>query len=231
MLKYFTHVIFQCQVRKYNYMNVIDISQKNPIVRHYMAEIRDVDKQQYMCQFRRNIYKLGILLAVESSKELDYQHKTIKTPFSKANVDRLIDYPIIYSIIRAGIKLQEGVSVIYEDSLCGFSTCKKDCHGMRRAELYTLCETTNKIVFVCDPIAATGNSIIETVRAIEANGMPSKIIILNIITTPLAINNIQNAIKESTSIYTCAIDDFTKGIRGTMPGLGDVGDLLYGKNK
>lgn len=128
-------------------MNVIDISQKNPIVRHYMAEIRDVDKQQYMCQFRRNIYKLGILLAVESSKELDYQHKTIKTPFSKANVDRLIDNPIIYSIIRAGIKLQEGVSVIYEDSLCGFSTCKKDCHGMRRAELYTLCETTNKIVF------------------------------------------------------------------------------------
>ena len=210
-------------------MNVIDISIENPIVNHYLAQIRDESKQKDMALFRRIVYKLGIMLALVSSKELDYHSKSINTPFCETNIDYLNDSPIIYSIIRAGIKLQEGISSIFEDSYCGFCSCIKDNQGIRHAELFTSCDTLNKIVYICDPISASGSSIIEAMKAIENNGKPSKIIILNIITTPLAINNIKSAIQIDTSIYTCAIDDFTKGIRGTFPGIGDVGDLLYGQ--
>lgn len=211
-------------------MNVIDISIKNPIVSHYLAQIRDESTQKDMALFRRIVYKLGIMLALASSKELDYHTKSIKTPFCETTIDCLSDSPIIYSIIRAGVKLQEGVASIFEDSYCGFCSCKKDTQGIRHAELFTSCETLNKKVYICDPISASGSSIIEAIKAIENNGKPSKIIILNIIITPLAIKNLKSAIQTETSIFTCAIDNFTKGIRGTFPGIGDVGDLLYGQS-
>lgn len=211
-------------------MNITNISQGIPIVQHYLAQLRDVEKQQDVELFRRIVYKLGIILAVESSKVLDYQSKIINTPFSETSIDCLTDHPIIYSIVRAGLKLQEGVASIFEGSLCGFCSCRKDSRGIRHAELFTSCDTTNKTVYICEPITTSGSSIIEAVKAIEKNGMPSKLIILNIITTPLAISNIQEAINEDTYIFTCAIDEFTKGVKGTKPGLGDAGDLLYGKS-
>lgn len=222
-------MIFPCPILKFKSMRVIKISTNNPIIGHYLAQLRDVERQQNIALFRRIVYKLGTFLAYESSKELDYQSKPIKTPFSDTHIDCLMDNPIMYAIIRAGIKLQEGVNAVFEDSLCGFCSCKKDNQGIRHAELYTTCDTANRIVYICDPIAASGSSIIETIRAIDVNGKPSKIIILNIITTPLAIENIQKALDDNIVVYTCAIDHFTKGIRGTLPGLGDVGDLLYGK--
>ena len=70
--------------------------------------------------------------------------------------------------------------------------------------------------------------MVKTINAIKSNGIPSRFFILNIISTNLSIDNLSKELPDDMVLITCAIDDYTKGVRGTLPGLGDVGDLLYG---
>ena len=77
----------------------------------------------------------------------------------------------------------------------------------------------------------SASSVLCCLKALLADQQPEKIIIFNIIVTDQDINNLESFEKETAikiSLYSCAKDEFMPGIRGTKPGLGDVGDLLYG---
>lgn len=210
-------------------MKTIDISKNHLLIEHLLSEVRDAEKQKSMPQFRSAIERLGEILAIHASDYLAYKDSVVKTPFGEAALRVLSDQPVLYAIIRAGIGLQAGVSRIFPDAPCGFCTCSKKGDGKKVSELFLPFETSRKVIIISDPLMTTGASISSAINAIRKNGDPSLIIILNIISTPLALSTLEQVVDLDIIVLTCAIDAFTKGIKGTLPGLGDAGDLLYGK--
>lgn len=209
-------------------MKVVSISDSNPIVSHFMTQLRNVETQNNRKFFGENVRNLGRILSIEACKFLDYEPVHINTPFGETETKELKHYPVLFAIVRAGIKLQEGVSDILTSSQLGFCTCPKNKDGGRDVQLFAPCNTTNKDVIISDPIMTTGSSMIHTINAINKNGQPKTIIILNLISTKLAINTLSENGCDNCLLITCSIDNFTKGIRGTIPGMGDAGDLIYG---
>lgn len=209
-------------------MRIVNISERYRIISHYMAQLRDINKQKNRMVFRSIISDLGRLLAVEAANFMRYQLEDINTPFSSTRINVLLEDPILFAIARAGIQLQDGVESIFYNSASGLCTCKKDSNGIRQAILFPPCGTAGKIVIISDPIMTSGSSMVKTINAIKSNGIPSRFFILNIISTNLSIDNLSKELPDDMVLITCAIDDYTKGVRGTLPGLGDVGDLLYG---
>lgn len=208
-------------------MKIINISETTPIVSHYMCQLRNVETQKNRQNFGDNVRNLGRLLSIEASKYIDYEIRHITTPFGETYMNVIEDFPVLFAIIRAGIKLQEGVSDILASSQMGFCTCPKNKDGGRDVHLFAPCDTTGKIVIISDPIMTTASSMIHTINAIKRNGQPKTIIILNLISTELAVKTLSENGLASCILITCSIDGFTKGIRGTLPGLGDAGDLIY----
>ncbi len=210
-------------------MNVINISESNPIISHFMAQLRNIYTQNDRKLFGETIRNLGRILALEACKHLDYSSVHINTPFGATDMQAINSNPVLFAIVRAGIKLQEGVSDILPESQLGFCTCPKNNTGGRDVQLFAPCEATGKTIIISDPIMTTASSMTHTIDAIVKNGKPKKIIILNLISTNLAIKNLSQDKYKNCIIITCSIDEFTKGVRGTIPGLGDAGDLIYGK--
>ena len=207
-------------------MRLIDISHKYPIVEQLMSNLRDITFQKDSLLFKKSIYALGQILGTELSCHLDYKKEDIVTPFGTASCKRLIHQPIIVPILRAGRALQEGVASILVDSTIVDCDCPKSINGHRNAKIDTDKIGLNNPCVICEPIIAGGKSLISTVKALKKHN--SKIYILSCIVTNYALPILQEKLPDNVLLLTCAIDDFTPAIRGTRPGLGDVGDLLYG---
>lgn len=59
-------------------MKVINFAETNSVLNQYMAEIRDVQVQSDRMRFRRNIERIGEIMAYEMSKELTYSESRYK---------------------------------------------------------------------------------------------------------------------------------------------------------
>ena len=64
-------------------MKIVDFSKTNSVVSKYIAEMRDVNIQNDRMRFRKNIERIGQVMAYEISKELNYEKLDVSV-FSRA---------------------------------------------------------------------------------------------------------------------------------------------------
>ena len=212
-----------------NKMEIIKI-ERNTIICEYLNQIRDKYEQLDRHRFKSNIERIGILLAYEASKHLDYRMHEVETQYCTAqNETALDDYPVLYTIVRAGQAMTNGVLSIFDKSDCGYF-CAAHVHTPSKfLSLLKAPLIENKNLIIVDPIIATGESMKAAIESIiDNNGTPKRIIILSIISTPIAIELLKDILPSNAILITCAIDEFNPKVRGTRPGVGDFGDLLYG---
>lgn len=62
-------------------MEIINFGDQNSLVNKFLAELRDVNVQGDMMRFRRNLERVGEIIAYEISKHLHYEVKNIPTPW------------------------------------------------------------------------------------------------------------------------------------------------------
>ena len=65
-------------------MKIVELNRNNSILNQYLAEIRDVNIQGDSLRFRRNIERVGEIMAYEISRDLPYQPLEIQTPLAMA---------------------------------------------------------------------------------------------------------------------------------------------------
>jgi uracil phosphoribosyltransferase len=85
------------------------LSEKNSIINHFIAELRDVEIQKDRMRFRRNIERIGEIAAYEISKTMDFETKDVVTPLGVAPTPLLKQLPVIGTILRAGLPLHQGI--------------------------------------------------------------------------------------------------------------------------
>jgi len=211
--------------------NLFVLNAVDSIANQIFLELRDHQTQLDRVRFRRNLVKLGEIMAYELSKGLNYQPVDVQTVLGSSSISVPKDQPILATIIRAGLPFLEGFLHLFENSDCGFVGAKrvKDGDEISASVGYTaLGSIEGKELIVVDPMLATGNSILTALDLMLQNGSPEMLHLAFAIAAPEGLEQINKYLKIPHKIWVGAIDERLDHNGYIVPGLGDAGDLLFG---
>jgi len=215
-------------------MEVHELSNRNSIANKFISELRDVQVQQDRMRFRRNIERLGEILAYELSQELNYEPKDIKTPLGVSTIAQPESEIVICSILRAGLPLHQGILNYFDDAENSFISAYRH-HAKQDENFEVLVEymaspsLEGKTLILADPMLATGKSFYNVLKAIEPMGKPSKIHLVSVIGSLDGIEFLKSEFPENSKLWIATIDPTLDHNGYIVPGLGDAGDLCYGR--
>ena len=211
---------------------VIDLSKHNSLLNHWVAELRDVNVQNDRMRFRRNIERIGEVAAYELSKTLQFKSVEVTTPLGIAPTQFLTEQPVLATILRAGLPLHQGMLNYFDKADNAFISAYRKHHPDGSFEIsleYLSCPNLNdRILILCDPMLATGASLVETIQAIQKTYTPSQIHIVVTIASQKGIEHVEKELGADTPIWCAAIDPTLNDKSYIVPGLGDAGDLAFG---
>ncbi len=211
---------------------IYNLSEQNSIANQFLLELRDTKIQKDRLRFRKNMERLGEIMAYEISKKLSYQEKTIETPLEKVDTVVLQNQPVLLTILRAGIVYFQGFINYFDQSDCGFiGAYRKEAKEeiTINLEYFAAPSLKDKEVILIDPMLATGHSIIRTIHALLKHGTPSHLHLAVMISSPEGIQYIKENIEIPYTLWTCAIDEKLNHKFYIVPGMGDAGDLSFGE--
>lgn len=211
------------------------LNQQNSLANHFLAEIRDVGHQQDRLRFRKNLERLGEIMAYEVSKAMPYDAKKVTSPFKEIELDLLKEQPILISVLRASLPFFQGFLNFFDKADSGFIGAFRKAHEIDtdnevEIDLKYLAAPSieGKIVIIIDPMLATGKSFIKSLGGLLDHGTPAQIEIVTTIAAPEGLAYIKENLKLPHRCWTCALDEKLNAKSYIIPGLGDAGDLAYG---
>jgi uracil phosphoribosyltransferase len=213
-------------------MDVFVLNGQNSIANHFLAELRDFKIQKDRLRFRNNMVRLGEIMAYEISKKLAYHSYTVQTPLATANTLLLNQWPVLITVLRAGLPYFQGFLNYFGQSDSGFiGAYRKEEQEEITIQLDYIANPSidGKEVILIDPMLATGNSFIRSLAALKKRGQPSHIYIACLVASPEGIKNLSDNLKIPYSLFTVSIDEKLDESSYIVPGLGDAGDLSFGE--
>ncbi len=211
------------------------LGQKNTILNKFIAQIRDCKIQQDSMRFRRNVERVGEIMSYEISKTLNYQAQTVETPLGEAEMSLISDKVVIATVLRAGLPLQQGFLNYFDDAECAFVSAyrknKKDGTFKINVEYVSCGDLEGKILILVDPMLATGQSLRMTYDTLVAHGgEPLHTHIASVIASEQGVEYAQQHLPAGkTTLWLGAVDAELTSKAYIVPGIGDAGDLCYGK--
>ncbi|ULB35243.1 MULTISPECIES: uracil phosphoribosyltransferase [Proteiniphilum] len=217
-------------------MKVYNFSEENSLLNSFVREIRDITIQNDRLRFRRNIERIGEIMAYEISKNLTYKKIKVTTPLDVAEVNVPDEEIVIGTILRAGLPFHYGILNYFDGAENAFVSAyrkyKETGHQSFDIHIEYIASPwiDGKTLILADPMLATGSSMELTYRALLTRGTPSHIHIVTIIASRQAIEYCLNIFpEEKTTIWVAAIDPDLDESSYIVPGIGDAGDLAYGE--
>lgn len=210
------------------------LNSKNTILNRFMAELRDVNIHGDSMRFRRNLERVGEVMAYEISKELDYKQTTVETPLGQAEIMLPENDIVLATVLRAGIPFHQGFLNYFDGAqnafISAFRRYSKDGTFNIKVEYISTCELTGKTLIMIDPMLASGASLVLACRAIiEKAGMPKDIHLVAAIASEEGVEYVRKNLKGMNIKIWCAAVDSDLTVKSyIVPGLGDAGDLAYG---
>jgi uracil phosphoribosyltransferase len=210
---------------------LFNLSTQNTIANQFISELRDRTIQRDRSRFRKNMKKLGQLMAYEISRNLFFKQVIVETPLGKLSLHVLGNYPILLTVMRAGLPYFDGFLDFFDQSDCGFIGAYRQ-EGSEEIVIHldyvAAPNVADQNVILIDPMLATGKSIVRSVNALLKHGRPSHIFIAALVAAPEGIQFINENVDVPHSIWTCAVDESLNHQFYIVPGLGDAGDLSFG---
>ena len=215
-------------------MQVINLSENNSVLNQVLGEIRDVNIQRDPLRFRRNIERIGEVMAMEVSKHLHYEARDVTTPLGTAVVPQITDQIVLGTILRAGLPLHQGFLNIFDHAENAFLSAYRRVHDNGEleivAEYMAAPSIVGKTLILVDPMLATGMSMEVGYLALLRHGKPVHTHLCSIIATPKSVEYMRRELNDSpdVTLWCATIDPILNDKKYIVPGLGDAGDLCYG---
>lgn len=213
---------------------VLELAKQRSIVGHFLAELRDVGVQKDPMRFRRNLERVGEALALEMSRTLEYDEQEVITPLGVARAHLLREQPVLATILRAGLPLHQGVLNYFDRADSAFiSAYRKHRKGEDgfdiEVEYLSSPSIADRVLVLCDPMLATGQSMVLVYRALLRHGAPKALHVVSAIASSEGLEHARLHLPAGTRFWVGAIDDEMTAQAYIVPGLGDAGDLAYGR--
>lgn len=209
------------------------LSENNSILNHFLSQIRDVTIQNDQMRFRKNMERIGEIMAYEMSKEFSFQFHKTQTPLGIKETSLIENKNVICSILRAGLSLHAGFISYFDDAENGFISAyrhhfKNDDEFNIVVEYKAAPSFLNKNLILVDPMLATGESIVAVYSKIIENENPKEVHIAVAIAAPEGIAFLEKNLPENCHLWIASIDEKLNAKNYIIPGLGDAGDLAFG---
>lgn len=214
-------------------MKVINFADEHSLISQYMTELRDVTIQKDMLRFRRNLERIGEIMAYEISKTLDYRTVDTQTPLAMAQSQVISSPLVLATIFRAGVPFHQGFLNFFDSAENAFVSAYRK---YKEKENFDVCieylaspRLDGKTLLLVDPMLATGASMELSYRALLTKGEPAHIHVASVIASQQAVDYIKAHFPEDrTTVWIGAVDAEINSHSYIVPGLGDAGDLAYG---
>jgi uracil phosphoribosyltransferase len=213
---------------------VHNLSLQNSIFNQFITEIRDITIQKDSMRFRRNLERIGEIFAYEISRTMQYRDIETTTPLGVADCKQLSSQPVIAGILRAGIPMHLGLLNYFDQAESAFVSAYRKHHKNNTFDImleYLAAPDLNgKTLILCDPMLASGSSVILTYKSMLSKGTPSHTHIVSAIASSEGLSHVKaNMPTTNYTLWCGAIDEELTAQAFIVPGLGDAGDLAFGE--
>jgi len=213
------------------HINILD--SKNSILNKFIAEIRDEVLQKDSLRFRRNIERIGEIIAYELSQSLTYNSEVVNTPLGSKIIQLPKKDVVLCSILRAGLTLHNGLLNYFDDAENGFiSAYRKHTSETEfeiNVEYFASPNLDGKTLILADPMLATGQSLVSVFEGLKKHGTPKEIHLACVIGAKEGIEYVEKHFPKNTTLWIATIDENLNNKGYIVPGLGDAGDLCFGE--
>lgn len=211
-------------------------SQHPSIANQYLAELRDARGQTDRLRFRRNLERLGELMAYEISRTLAYQNGKVQTPLAMAPVQTLLQQPVLATILRAGLPFHQGFLNVFDQADNAFAGAYRrvarpgddDNEFDIEMEYVSGPDLSGRTLILIDPMLATGRSLEKVYHTMLRFGVPAQTHIAAAIASPEGVRYLKNQLPQCR-LWLGAVDSHLNDHYYIVPGLGDAGDLAFGE--
>jgi uracil phosphoribosyltransferase len=235
--RYFLYFYSVKKLHKLNFnkktMEIHILSEKNSVLNHFLSQIRDVNIHNDSMRFRRNIERIGEIMAYEMSQTFHYSSIETTTPLGIKKTTKISDQLVLCSILRAGLTLHQGFLNYFDQAENGFISAYRhhpnhDDYFDIKVEYQAIADINAKNLLLLDPMLATGQSIVAVFNKLMERGTPKEIHIAVIIAAPEGIKYLEDHLPNNCHLWIASLDDKLNEKSYIVPGLGDAGDLAYG---
>ncbi len=210
---------------------IFNLSEQRNIGNRFVAELRDVNLQKDRMRFRRNLERIGEVLAYEISKTLAYNDLEVETPLGIARTQKPADSIVLATILRAGLPLHQGMLNYFDEAGNAFVSAYRKHHKDGSFEInleYISCPPLdNCVLILSDPMLATGASMGMAAKELFNYGKPRQLHFVTAIASTYGLEHLRRLFPHA-HIWMGALDEELTAKSYIVPGLGDAGDLSYG---
>lgn len=215
-------------------MKIINFAEQNSIINQFMSELRDKGIQQDRLRFRRNLERIGEIMAYEISRTLNYTTREVATPLGIKTMSLPADPVVLATILRAGLGFHQGFLSYFDQAENAFISAYRQYSNETdfdiHVEYIASPSLQDKVMILADPMLATGKSMELCYKALcDSKGTPAVTHVASVIASTQAIEYIKQHLPENTVLWLAAVDDTLNAHGYIVPGLGDAGDLAYGE--
>ncbi len=208
------------------------IGNQNSLIKHFCAELRDLDIQKDSMRFRRNLERIGEVLAYELSKNLDYLAIDVTTPLGIKKTHQVKTPIVLAAILRAALPVHQGILNYFDKAENAFISAYRRHHKDNSFDIHieylSSPDIDAKTLIICDPMLATGASMVLSYQALLKKGTPSSVHVVSAIASKQGIDYVKQHMPARTQIWVAEMDEELTAQAYIVPGLGDAGDLAYG---
>ena len=215
-------------------MKIINLSDNNSVLNHYIKEIRSVEIQKDSMRFRRNMERIGEIMAYEISKSMHFTNEDVQTPLGIAPTSVIDENIVISTILRAGLPFHTGFLSYFDRAENAFVSAYRKYKDALKFDIFieyiASPDLDGKTLIITDPMLATGSSMELAYGALLTKGKPAHVHIATVIASKQAVKYIKKHFEGTgVTFWTAAIDPELNDHSYIIPGLGDAGDLAYGE--
>ena len=211
---------------------VKNLGENHSLVSNWISELRATAVQGDRMRFRRNIERIGEVIAYEISKTLAWEEQDITTPLGISKTKLLKTQPVLGTILRAGLPLHQGMLNYFDKADNAFIAAYRKHHTDGSFDIsleYLSCPVIdNRVLIICDPMLATGASLVKTIDLLKKEGTPSELHVAAVIASSEGIDFLRRH-EPTVKIWCGSIDEELTAKGYIVPGLGDAGDLAFGE--
>lgn len=199
----------------------------HPLIQHKLAILRS--KETPVKEFRELVGEIAGLMCYEATRNLPTEEVLVETPITTAKCKMLAGKKMaIVPILRAGLGMVDSMVALIPSAKIGHIGLYRDPETHKPVEYYCKLpeDIENRVVFVVDPMLATGGSAVAAIDFLKARGCRN-IIMMNVIGCPEGVKAVTEA-HPDVDLYLAALDEKLNDHAYIVPGLGDAGDRIFG---
>lgn len=199
----------------------------HPLIQHKIGILRNKDTGSK--EFRELASEIAMLMCYEATRHLPLRDEEVETPICKTTIKQIAGRTMgIVPILRAGLGMVDGMLSMVPTAKVGHVGLYRDPESLQPVEYYCKLpyDASEREIFVLDPMLATGGSANAAIQFIKNKGV-TKIHFMCLIAAPEGVAALEAA-HPDVDIYIAALDEKLNDHAYIIPGLGDMGDRLYG---